>query len=194
MMYSIMHSPAGFHHHFSVSRKPYLASRYAKHLSALFCRLAGLNAPEKLLVAATIDMADSTLDLSFGANQSGSAMLVIRATDSGTLSVEDTVMVTLVPESVIPKRFALYQNAPNPFNATTTIHFDIALAGLVELRIYDVSGRLVRKLVNQEMLPARHMVEWDGRDDRGSPVTSGVYFHRLIAADFTATKKMVFLK
>jgi hypothetical protein len=93
-----------------------------------------------------------------------------------------------------PARTALYQNAPNPFNPTTTIRFDLARDGHVELRIYNVSGRQVRTLVNGPMERKRHKLVWDGMDDAGMPVSSGIYFYRLETADFRDTHKMVVLR
>ena len=94
----------------------------------------------------------------------------------------------------LPTRHRLWQNAPNPFNPTTTITFDIAHPSPVRLRIYDVAGRLVRVLVDRDLGRAQHDVGWDGRDDGGRPVASGVYFYRIIVGDFVETRKMVLLK
>jgi hypothetical protein len=93
-----------------------------------------------------------------------------------------------------PELFALHQNIPNPFNPTTTIRFDTAREGHVELRIFDVAGRLVRTLVNGELPRARHSFTWDGRDTGGKPVASGMYFYKLEAGDYRETRKMILLK
>jgi hypothetical protein len=94
----------------------------------------------------------------------------------------------------LPRVTALYQNAPNPFNPTTTIRFDLAREAHVELRVYNVSGRLVHTLVNEPMERKRHQVVWDGMDNAGVPVSSGIYFYRLQTADFRDTRKMVVLR
>jgi len=95
----------------------------------------------------------------------------------------------------IPARTALHQNKPNPFNPTTVISFDMARDSHVSLKIYDVAGRLVRGLVNEPMTAGfNKQVTWNGLDNSGNRVSSGVYFYRLVAADFTATKKMVVMK
>jgi hypothetical protein len=89
----------------------------------------------------------------------------------------------------------LHQNRPNPFNPTTTIHFDLAREGHVTLRVYDVGGRLVRTLVDERMSAGfDHRVVWSGLDEAGSPVASGIYFARLVAGEVTATRKLVMLK
>jgi hypothetical protein len=102
--------------------------------------------------------------------------------------------VTGIGEPPPPRRTALYQNVPNPFNPTTTIRFDLAKKSDVTLRIYDVAGRLVRTLVDGSLPRDRHAVLWDGLNDAGSQVASGVYFYRLVAGDFTEVKKMTILK
>ena len=103
--------------------------------------------------------------------------------------------VTSVPDPVIPSHHALYQNSPNPFNPTTTIRFDVARGGgMVTLQIFDVSGRLVRTLVDATEGEGQKSVEWDGRDDRGEKAATGIYFYRLTAPGFTQTRKMVLLK
>ena len=94
----------------------------------------------------------------------------------------------------LPKVTALYQNVPNPFNPVTTIHFDLARDMQVQLRIYNVSGRLVRTLANGPMERKRHQLVWDGLDDAGVPVSSGIYFYRLEAGNFRDTRKMVVLR
>lgn len=99
------------------------------------------------------------------------------------------------PEPFVPTQFALYQNAPNPFNPTTTIRYDVPSGSAhVTLSICDVSGRVVRTLVDRSETSGTHTVEWDGKDVVGENVSTGVYFYRLNAGSFTETKKMVFLK
>jgi hypothetical protein len=114
----------------------------------------------------------------------------------GALAVACPSIGTGIGEDVptVLTHWRLYQNWPNPFNPTTTIRFDIVRTSHVSLCVYDVSGRMVRSLVDGKLPRASHVVDWDGRDDRGRPVASGVYFYRLHADDFAMTKKMVFLK
>jgi len=94
----------------------------------------------------------------------------------------------------LPKVTALYQNVPNPFNPTTTIRFDLAHDGNVELAIFNVGGRRVRTIVQKKMLRNRYAIQWDGQDDVGRSVSSGIYFYKLRTDDLTATKKLVVLK
>jgi hypothetical protein len=88
----------------------------------------------------------------------------------------------------------LDQNVPNPFNPTTTIAYAIASDNQVSLTIYDVAGRKVRTLVNERQKADAYKLVWDGVNDAGSKVASGVYFYKLVAGKFTQTKKMVLLK
>ncbi|MDH4038739.1 MAG: PA14 domain-containing protein, partial [Candidatus Krumholzibacteria bacterium] len=96
-----------------------------------------------------------------------------------------------------PAAYALHQNHPNPFNPQTSIRYDVpASAGRVAVRlaVYDVRGQLVRVLEDGARDPGAHVVTWDGRDTRGTQVTSGIYFYRLTAGDFRESRRMVLLK
>lgn len=95
----------------------------------------------------------------------------------------------------VVRAFHLRQNAPNPFNPVTTIEFAVPAPGRVALRIYDTRGQLVRTLLDTQFAAPKHdRVAWDGRDDAGKVVSSGVYFYKLETADQTATRKMLLLK
>ncbi len=88
----------------------------------------------------------------------------------------------------------LYQNHPNPFNPRTAIKFSLAADGPAKLVIYDVNGRRVRTLVDKGLKAGTHEVVWDGSDDAGHTVTSGVYWSQLSVGDYSSNKKMVVLK
>jgi hypothetical protein len=91
---------------------------------------------------------------------------------------------------------SLSQNYPNPFNPTTVIPYSIAKDGHVSLKIYNVSGQLIRTLVNELQHPigGGRTAVWDGKDDTGTSVASGIYFYRLVTINFSKTKKLVLLK
>lgn len=91
-------------------------------------------------------------------------------------------------------RFRLYQNNPNPFNPTTRIHFEIDERSPVTLSIFDVQGRLVRRLVDEMRDPGLYGVQWNGTNEKGESVSSGIYFYRLVAGREVETRKMVLLK
>jgi hypothetical protein len=93
-----------------------------------------------------------------------------------------------------PQTYALYPNSPNPFNPATTIRFDLPRAGQVKVRIYDVSGRLVRTLVDEVLPAASHVQQWDGRDDAGQQVSSGTYLLRLETNAYVRAQKMLMVK
>jgi hypothetical protein len=94
----------------------------------------------------------------------------------------------------VPLVTALEQNVPNPFSPETVIRFSLAERGHVSLKVYDVEGRPVRALVDDERAPDRYQAHWDSRDDRGGPVAPGVYFYKLDAPGYSRTMKMVLLK
>jgi hypothetical protein len=95
----------------------------------------------------------------------------------------------------IPDEFALHQNYPNPFNPTTTINFDLPEVADVKLVIYDISGRKIRTLVNNSSVAAGYKkIVWNGRDDYGNAVATGMYIYRLRAGEYVDVKKMTFLK
>jgi hypothetical protein len=103
--------------------------------------------------------------------------------------------VTAVTEPLIPQVYALYPNVPNPFNPVTMIRYDVpAGGGMVTLRIYDVSGRLVKTLADGSEGEGPKTVTWDGRNDRGQGMSSGVYFLRMTALGFEMTRKMILLQ
>jgi hypothetical protein len=93
-----------------------------------------------------------------------------------------------------PTRYALFQNYPNPFNATTTLHYDVPEISQVTLTIYDILGREVITLVNEEQHYGYKRIDWNGRDVNGSLVAPGVYFYQAKMGPLTETKKMVLLK
>jgi hypothetical protein len=91
-------------------------------------------------------------------------------------------------------RFAMAQNFPNPFALDTRIAFALPEAAAVDLRVYNVQGRLVRTLVNERVPAGRHVASWDGTDEAGSRVSSGIYFYRIATEGNRAERKMVLLK
>ena len=95
---------------------------------------------------------------------------------------------------VVPEEFALAQNFPNPFNASTTIAFQLGLPSRVELSIYSINGQRVRTLISGSLPAGHHRLQWDGRNERGESVASGAYLYQLSAGDFVATRQLMLLK
>ena len=96
---------------------------------------------------------------------------------------------------MIPQTYGLYPNVPNPFNPTTVIRYDVpAGGGVMTLRIYDVSGALIRTLSDGPQTAGQKTATWNGKDNRGRSVASGVYFYRLQAPGYEKTRKMVLVQ
>jgi hypothetical protein len=100
-----------------------------------------------------------------------------------------------------PSEFALSQNYPNPFNPATVIRYTVHGSQFVvrspihtTLKIYNVLGEMVRTLVDEKKLPGDYTVQWDGKNDKGEQLASGIYFYELKVGDYTSAKKMVLLK
>ena len=94
----------------------------------------------------------------------------------------------------LPETYTLSQNYPNPFNPTTTIKFALPTGGEVRLDVYNILGQRVRTLVDKFLPAGEHEVVFDGKNDSGGRVATGVYFYRIITKDFTESKKMVLIK
>jgi hypothetical protein len=96
-----------------------------------------------------------------------------------------------------PRGNRLLASAPNPFRpgaAPVRIAFEVATDTRASLRVYDVSGRLVRIVLDKKVGAERHEVSWNGRDERGGAVSSGIYFYRLDAGEYSATRSLVLLR
>ncbi|MDZ7721851.1 MAG: FlgD immunoglobulin-like domain containing protein [candidate division KSB1 bacterium] len=93
-----------------------------------------------------------------------------------------------------PNEFSLHQNYPNPFNPVTTLTYDVAKATDVTIVVYDVLGKKVKTLVQAKQAAGTHSVNWDGTNDAGLRVSSGVYFYQMKTTDYTKTQKMMLLK
>jgi hypothetical protein len=113
--------------------------------------------------------------------------------------INDTVLfsfsgVSNINPGVLPAKFELSQNYPNPFNPDTKIEFAVPRKSQVDLVIYNVMGQRVRTLVNDVLDAGWKQVTWDGMDDYGNEVSSGIYLYKIIAGDFVASKKMTLVK
>jgi len=133
----------------------------------------------------------------------------VRAYDSvlqgGEYSEEVKVVLTGVEEEEkeVPISFKLYQNYPNPFNSSTTIPFHISCKSqeardetpiLTLMKVYNIRGELVRILLDDYLREGNHQVIWDGKDEAGEEVSSGVYFYLLRAGQNKKVKRMIYLK
>jgi len=110
------------------------------------------------------------------------------------LEPQEPATAVLDETTGLPARFKLGQNYPNPFNPETEISFVLTEGTEVALKVFDVTGRLVTDLHQGHLAAGRHRAIWNGTDETGRPVSSGIYFARLVAGDFTATRKMLLLR
>jgi enediyne biosynthesis protein E4 len=94
----------------------------------------------------------------------------------------------------VSKHFSLGMATPNPFNPATKIAYEIPNSGHVRLEVLDVTGRLVRSLVNTNLPAGQHEVSWNGKDDAGNRVSSGVYLYRILTGGFSQTRRVVLVK
>lgn len=99
-----------------------------------------------------------------------------------------------IQTQLLPEHYELGQNMPNPFNPNTVIVFAVPRPAEVRIDVFNVLGQKVKTLANEFSKAGYKRVEWDGKDDNGSSVASGVYLYRMTAGDFSETKKMLLLK
>ena len=109
---------------------------------------------------------------------------------SGRTQQFDAVSVTVQA----PEKLALLQNYPNPFNPTTSISFELPKSEMVNLVIYNQTGRLVRRLVQGEKSAGIHCIVWDARNEHGQHVPSGIYFYVLSVGNQSITRKLTLMK
>jgi subtilisin family serine protease len=116
------------------------------------------------------------------------------ATSSYTLTVTGGLAKAGDETQQAPLVYALHQNAPNPFNPTTTIGFDLPRESPVRLVVYDARGRVVANLVDKVLPAGRHALRWNGLDDQGQRLPSGMYLYRIRAEGFEQVRKMLLVK
>lgn len=131
----------------------------------------------------------------------GIAAVILTATDDSGASAKDTFAVTIDEVvgindgiSLLPKVFKLHQNYPNPFNPTTVIKYDLPEGGQVSVQIFNVLGQKVHTLINEYRAAGYHSVQWNGLNEIGRPVSSGIYIYRIEAGSNTRNLKMMLLR
>ena len=107
---------------------------------------------------------------------------------------EGGILSTLQGDEVTSTTFFLGPNYPNPFNPTTSISYSLPEQSAVKMTVFDIRGREVLTLLNEDISPGNYEVQWCGMDQAGNPVSTGVYFCRLEAGTFSHTIKMVYLR
>ncbi|MFQ5602677.1 MAG: FlgD immunoglobulin-like domain containing protein [bacterium] len=140
----------------------------------------------KVVFAVTGTVGSDTLKLTNFADDLAEATTTDGAVFHLFTSVENA------PET--PGQFALLPNYPNPFNPRTTIRYFLPRTAQVELKIFNMVGQPIRTLVEAEQPAGLQSVVWDGKNDRGEGVSSGAYFYKIVADDFTKIRRLLFLK
>ncbi|MHB9028902.1 MAG: FlgD immunoglobulin-like domain containing protein [Candidatus Latescibacterota bacterium] len=115
-------------------------------------------------------------------------------TDRGVSRFMPDTVVAVQEKDESPTSFAITGNYPNPFNPSTTISFSLGAPEKVTLTVYDITGRKVRELISGPMSAGAHSVVWDGKDERGKAVSSGVYLSRLEAGGKAETRRMLLIR
>ena len=126
-------------------------------------------------------------------------LVYLKITDGQSEDVEIkeayiSTSISSTEENIIPRKSKLYQNYPNPFNPTTAIHYELPEGSIVTLKIYNLLGIEIRELVNEFQPAGFKTINWDGKDDKGYSVDSGVYLYTFKSKNFLQTKKMLVIK
>ncbi len=146
-------------------------------------------------------LGDSIIEITSGFEGIGEDTLMLTVTDTSGASDSTTIFIQVVPSvgvddgfDALPEKFELFQNYPNPFNPTTTIMYALPVRSDITLRIYNLMGQEILKISHEDMSAGYHEQKWNGLNQSGREVASGIYIYRLKAGDFVETKKMLLLK
>ncbi|MFC1555646.1 FlgD immunoglobulin-like domain containing protein [candidate division KSB1 bacterium] len=134
------------------------------------------------------DMGPNDIQLVLGSSTA------IESIDPVWLATDEPVGVDEEPKTKIPEDFALKQNYPNPFNPETIIQYELPKVADVTLKIYNIFGQEVKTLINETKPAGYHQAIWDGTNNSGVKISSGIYFYRIQAGEYTAARKMILLK
>ena len=124
----------------------------------------------------------------------GDAQKIVSDLESKVVELITTTSVEGAHSNSLPTDFELKQNFPNPFNPNTTIQFQLPAASHMSLKIYNLDGQLIKTLISEQMTAGNHNVNWDGTNDLGIKVGSGLYFYRIQAGRFTTARRMILIK
>jgi hypothetical protein len=108
--------------------------------------------------------------------------------------IQSCVFISNFEINQLPIAFNLYNNFPNPFNPVTTFRYDLPEDELVDITIYDMMGRVVKTLINDQQTAGYRSLQWNATNDAGSPVSAGIYIYMIQAGEFRQVRKMVLLK
>jgi hypothetical protein len=161
----------------------------------VYCDTVSRFAPSVDNFVGSVSAADTSLTFPAPAD---SAYYVVSAVDidgyAGGYSDEASAGTATGAGEQLTYHNRLHQNVPNPFNPSTTVRYELRAPGAVTVAVYDVAGRMVKRLVDGSKAAGVHTVMWDGTSENGSRVSSGIYFYKLETVNFVQTRKMVLLK
>ncbi len=126
--------------------------------------------------------------------EEGTVIKLADVVTSATIIVGNQKFVSGEISGSLPNQYSLSQNYPNPFNPTTNIDFALPQSGAVTLAVFNILGQTVATLVDEEMEAGQYSIQWDGSDDSGRPVASGIYFYRISSGTYSHCLKMALLK
>ncbi len=171
-----------------------VVSNFTGRITSVHLNLDSLN--YKMQIGKDYYLNDVLNDHGFPVNNLSDFNMEVPAYGPSVLVFSDTIITSINNNTVAPNNFSLYQNYPNPFNPTTTIKYSVGGQGManVKLIIYNILGQRVKTLVSDTKSPGQYSVLWNGRNDSGVEVSSGVYLYLLKVKNFVETKKMIFLK
>ncbi len=162
-------------------------------------RIGGFN-QEAIQQKGSLSLATITFREKRGAQGEGELWLFNASDDLSEIKKENlqfslqTTDVRQITFETTPKTYGLGQNYPNPFNMETDIFYQLPEASEVKLTIYNSRGQKIQTLVAEQQNAGHYVAHWDGRDESGQEVSSGVYVYKLIANDFTDSKKLILMK
>jgi hypothetical protein len=188
-------------HYFEVGTRKFLAGAPAGATNHDPARLIDVTAgPDKaVLVDSTADLGNNanvnaTGDVDVKVNPDGSIVLFVLVGNNGLAAFVTNRPVSVGSDRNLPTQFVLEQNYPNPFNPTTTIRYHIPQSGRLSLKIFDMLGREVRTLVDGNIEAGSYQASWDGKNESGYDVPSGIYFYQLSTNGGWQTRKMTLVK
>ena len=143
--------------------------------------------------------ADNSADYTLTALVTGDEVYIVVFANSALCGlwsepVQFVKVVGIADNDVLPKSFDISANYPNPFNPTTRIDYQVPENAHVKIVIFNLLGERVATLVNKDMQAGKYTAKWNGRTDNGKILSSGIYFYKMVAGDFSKTQKMMFLK
>ncbi len=145
-----------------------------------------------------VDITDNAGRVRFDIEPLAEGFMTVTATKQRYIPAQVTAIIgspaDVDDEEILPESPIVYQNFPNPFNSSTTIEFDLSERSRVDLKIYDIRGRLVKNLASKEFPAGLNQLLWDGKNDAGRNITSGIYFYKFTSGPTVSIRQMTIIK